>query len=100
MGYQLLSPQYTHRLFRLIENSRDVVINSGECTIRSPDLSAGIPQSLESLRGGDFMDEMPIDVEEGISLTRVYDVVIEDLVVERTRLLGRCRHRVVVVIGL
>jgi hypothetical protein len=68
------------------------VIDRGKGTVCPPDFSAGISQTLKSLRGGDFVDEMSIDVDEGITFSRVDDMVIEDLVVQSSRLGGRCRH--------
>jgi hypothetical protein len=75
-----------------IKYSRDVVINSHERAIGPPDLSSGIPEPFESLWRGNFVDEMSVDVEEGVAGSRVDDVVIEDFVVQRTGGAGRCWH--------
>jgi hypothetical protein len=75
-----------------IRYSRDVVINSHERAIGPPDLSSGIPEPFESLWRGNFVDEMSVDVEEGVAGSRVDDVVIEDFVVQRTGGAGRCWH--------
>lgn len=61
------------------------MVNGGEGTVGSSNFSASVSQTLESLRRGDFMDEMSVDVEKSVSSTRVHDVIVKDLVVEGSR---------------
>jgi hypothetical protein len=40
------------------------VVNRHQSAVRPADLAAGIRETLESLRGGHLMDEMPVCFEE------------------------------------
>ena len=74
------------------ECSRDIVIRSGESEIWSSNLSLGLSQPFESLRGSDIVNNVPIAVEQCIALTRMDNVGIVYLVVECTRLGLWYRH--------
>ena len=51
-----------------------------------PHLAAGLPQTLESLRAHDLMDEVAIDIEQGGAVLRLmHQVIVPDLVVQRPR---------------
>ena len=64
----------------------DVVVDDGERLFRRAHLAAGHAQALERLRARHLMDEMAVDVEEAQVALGVDDMVVPDLVVQRTRL--------------
>ena len=64
----------------------DVVVDDGERLVRRAHLAAGHPEPLERLRTRDLVDEMAVDVDEAQVALGVEDVVVPDLVVQRTRL--------------
>ena len=43
----------------------DVVVDGGDGAIGAADLAAGEAEALEGLRGGDLVDELQVDVEDG-----------------------------------
>ena len=58
---------------------RNAVVGGGEGEIGAADFEAALAQALESLRRGDFMDQMQIDIEErGSAGFFVNDVVVPD----------------------
>jgi hypothetical protein len=63
------------------------VVDHGERLLRRAHLAAGHAQALEGLRRGHLVDEMPVDVEQAgaVRLDFVDQMVVPDLVVERTR---------------
>ena len=65
----------------------DVVVDDGERLFRRAHLAPGHAQALERLRARHFMDEMAVDVDEDSkSALGLDDMVVPDLVVQRTRL--------------
>jgi hypothetical protein len=59
----------------------DIVVDHGQRGVGAPHLAAGQLQPLESLRTGDFMDQMPVDVDQaGAVILPVDDVALPDLV--------------------
>ncbi len=62
-------------------SSRYIMVDRGKRTVGSPDLSAGISKPFKGLWRGDLMDEMSVDIKEGVSFTGVDDVVVKDFVV-------------------
>lgn len=73
-------------------HSRDVVVDSRKGAVCTADLAASVAETLKGLRGGDLVDEVAVNVDESVALSRVNDVVVEYLVVERTRRGGGGRH--------
>ena len=69
------------------------MIDSGQGTIRSPYDPLCVPQPFESLWRGDFVYEVTINVDQRLSLFRVDEVVVIDLVVERAWGRRRGGHR-------
>ena len=49
-------------------------------------LAAGHAQAFESLRAGHLVDEVAVDVDQGRAGRRLDDMVVPDLVIQRTRL--------------
>jgi hypothetical protein len=71
-------------LVRLARCGRDVVVNSRECAVCPPDFAVCVAQTFESLRRCDFVDEMPVYVDETGSIFFFADEVrVEDFLVER-----------------
>ena len=67
----------------------DVVVDDRERLSRRMHLAVGKAQALEGLRGGDFVHQMPVDIEKaGAVLLRVDQMVVPDLVVKGARLHG------------
>ena len=64
----------------------DVVVDDGERLVRRANLAAGHPQALKRLRARHLMDEMPVDVDQAQVTLGVEDMIVPDLVVQRTRL--------------
>ena len=64
----------------------DVVVDDGERLFGGPHLAPGHPQALERLRARHLVDEMAIDVDEARAARRLDDMVVPDLVIQRTRL--------------
>ena len=64
----------------------DVVVDDGERLFRRAHLAARQAQPLERLRARHLMDEVAVDVDEAGAAGGVDDMVIPDLVVQRTRL--------------
>lgn len=85
----LASPS-SHKLYH--HNSRNIVVDRDQRTVRTSHLPSSIPQTLESLGRGDFVHEVSVNVEQGVALARLDDVVVKDLVVEGSGLGGRCGH--------
>ena len=70
---------------------RDIVIHHGQCLFRRADLAAGQAEAFKSLRGGDLMHEMAIDIEQAGPIRLTIDhMVLEDLVVQGGRRAHRC----------
>ena len=43
------------------------------------------PEPLESLSAGDFVNQMPVDIEDSVAILQsIDDVVVPDLIVKRT----------------
>lgn len=82
MHGELLIPEY----------SRNIVVDSDKCTVRSTNFSSSISQTFESLRRSNFVNEMTIDVDKGIAFPGVYDVIVKDLVIKSPRSGYRSRH--------
>lgn len=72
-------------------NLRDVVVDGGEGAVCAADLPASVPQALKGLRGGHLVHEMAVDVDENV-VAVVDDVVVKDLVVQRSRSGSRSGH--------
>jgi hypothetical protein len=66
-------------------HGRNVVVGDGERRLRPPHLATREPQPLEGLRACHLVDEMAIDVDETRAARRLDDVVVPDLIVQRTR---------------
>ena len=43
----------------------DVVVDGGDCAVGTAELAAGHAEAVEGLRGGDLVDEVEVDVEDG-----------------------------------
>ena len=93
-GVKIIVLQRSSRFWTLASygDVRDVVVDRHESTVCAPDFPAGVPQSLESLGRSDLVDEVTIDIQQGIALARVDDMVIKDLVVQRAWLRSGGRH--------
>src|SRR5690606_14644084 len=64
----------------------DVVVGRGDDAAGSPRLAAGGPQAVERLRAGDLVDQVPVDVEQGLVIVvLVDDVAVPELVVQCPR---------------
>ena len=64
----------------------DVVVDDGERLLGGAHLAAGHPQAFESLRARHLVDEVTVDVDQGRAGRRLDDMVVPDLVIQRTRL--------------
>ena len=65
------------------------MVDDGERLFRRAHLAARQAQAFEGLRRGDFMHEMTVDIEQaGAVLLLMHQMVVPDLVVERTRFHG------------
>ena len=64
----------------------DVVVDDGERLFRRAHLAARDAQALERLRARHLMDEMAVDIDEAQAALGVEDMIVPDLVVQRTRL--------------
>ena len=64
----------------------DVVVDHGQRLFRRAHLAPVQAQALEGLWARHFMHEMAVDVDEARAADRVYDMVVPDLVIQRTRL--------------
>ena len=64
----------------------DVVVDDGERLLRRAHLAPRHAQALEGLRARHLVDEMAVDVDEARAARRLDDMVVPDLVVQRTRL--------------
>src|SRR5271166_53768 len=64
----------------------DVVVDDGERLFRRAHSSPRQTQALERLRARHLVDEMPVDVDEARPARRLDDMVVPDLVIQRTRL--------------
>ena len=62
----------------------DVVVDDGERLFGGAHLAPGHPQSLERLRARHLVDEMAVDVDEARPAGRLDDMVVPDLVIQRT----------------
>ena len=63
----------------------DVVVDDGERLLRRAHSAAGQPQALEGLRARHLVDEVAVDVDEARAARRLDDMVVPDLVIQRTR---------------
>lgn len=52
------------------------VVGGGQSAVRPADLAPGILQPLKGLRGGDFVDKMPVCQGEGQNLPPLLSCVI------------------------
>jgi hypothetical protein len=69
---------------------RHVVIDDGERLVRRMHLAAGGAQTLEGLRARHLVHQMTVDIEETSAVRLfVYQMVVPDFVVERTRFHGQ-----------
>src|SRR5207247_9791822 len=60
-----------------------VVVGRGDDGADAPDLAAGLAQAFKGLRAGDFVHQMPVDVEDGGAVFfGVDDMLVPDFVVE------------------
>ncbi len=74
--------------FRTV-GGRHIVIDDRECLFRCVHFAPGGAQAFESLRRGDFVHQMAIDIEKTGSVGLfVNQMVVPDLVVERARFHG------------
>src|SRR5208282_659144 len=64
----------------------DVVVDDGQGLVRRAHLAARHPQAFERLRARHLMDEMAVDVDEAQIALGVEDMIVPDLIVQRTRL--------------
>jgi hypothetical protein len=58
------------------------MIDSGKRTIGTSYGPFSVPQPFESLGRGDFVYEMTIDVDEGLTVCGVDEMVVVDFIVE------------------
>lgn len=64
-------------------DSRDIVIDSSERTIGTSHGPFSVPQPFKGLGRGDFVYEMTVDVDEGLTVCGVDEMVVVDFIVER-----------------
>ena len=64
----------------------DVVVDDGERLLRRAHLASGHAKPLESLRAGDLVHEVAVDIDQARPARGLDDVVVPDLVVKRARL--------------
>src|SRR5208282_5145342 len=64
----------------------DVVVDDGQGLVRRAYLAARHPEAFERLRARHLMDEMAVDVDEAEIALGIEDMVVPDLIVQRTRL--------------
>ena len=65
-------------------DGRDVVVGDRDRQVRPAQLAAGQTQTLERLRAGDLVQQMPVDVENaGPVRELLHDVAVPDLVEQR-----------------
>jgi hypothetical protein len=63
---------------------RDVMVRNGEDGARPTDLSAGHPESFKGLGRSHFMDQVPINIEQGCPIRFFpYDMLLPNLVEQR-----------------
>ena len=64
--------------------SGDVVVDNGQGTLRRPDLAMAQAQAFEGLRAGDFVHQVPVDINERCAVGVIGDqMVVPDFVVKR-----------------
>ena len=74
-------------LDRLAARGGDIVVDDGQRLVDLAHRAVGVAQSLEGLRAGDFMDKMPVDIQQtGAAFLDIDDVAIPDLVKQCARL--------------
>lgn len=62
------------------------MINHSQRRVRPAHPSSGQPQAFEGLRAGDFVHEMPVDIQNGsIVVLLLYNMIFPNLVVQRAR---------------
>ncbi len=67
----------------------DVVVDGGDVAVGTAELAAGHAEAVECLRGGDLMDEVEVDVEDGgLAGGLGYEVVVPDFFEESFRCCG------------
>ena len=79
-----------------VGRGRNIVVDDGKRLFRRAELAVRHAQAFESLRRGDFMDEMAVDIEKTGAVGLFVDqVIVPDLVVKGTR----CAHGVISVLN-
>lgn len=86
----VLFHEIAHTLEVLPRSGGDIVIGSHESAVGSAHFATCILQALESLRRGDFVDEMSVDVEQdGAIILLVDNMAFEDFVVPSSRAVNK-----------
>jgi hypothetical protein len=69
---------------------RHVVVHDGKVGLHAPELAARLHQSLEGLRAGDFMQQVPVYIKQaGTVVVLVHHMGVPELVIQSS---GMCRH--------